>query len=142
MTACRPRRFESHSRGQTAIFVKRVLLCFVAFTLIAIPATHRSFAEDALEKNPPRVRAIINARIVLSPGQVIERGILIIKDGLIVEVGKNVTVPVDAAVIDAKGLTAYAGFIDAAAPGLIDAARTPKPTPGRKADFQRQALAA
>jgi imidazolonepropionase-like amidohydrolase len=90
----------------------------------------------------PRERAIVNVRIVVAPGRVIERGNIVVRDGLIAAVGKDVKVPPGADVIDANGLTAYAGFIDAASSELIDAAKVAKPAPGKKVDFTRAALAA
>jgi len=35
----------------------------------------------------PRVHAITNARVVVAPGQVIERGTVVMRDGIIVAVG-------------------------------------------------------
>ena len=71
--------------------------------------------------------AITNARIVTVSGPVIERGTVVIRNGLIAAVGAGVTPPPDARVIDGNGLTVY--------PGLIDASTTlgiprPTPTPG------------
>ncbi len=72
----------------------------------------------------PRAHAIVGARIVLSPGQVLERGTIVLRDGLISAVGAAVPVPADARVWEGEGLTVY--------PGLIDAYVTPAapPTPG------------
>src|SRR5687768_17773736 len=68
--------------------------------------------------------AITNARVVTVSGPVIERGTVVIRDGLIAAVGANVSAPPDARTIDGTGLTVY--------PGLIDASTTlaiPRPTP-------------
>jgi imidazolonepropionase-like amidohydrolase len=56
--------------------------------------------------------AITNARIVPVSGAVLEKGTVVIRDGLIAAVGANVTVPADARVIDGAGLTVYPGLID------------------------------
>ncbi|MCB0713350.1 MAG: amidohydrolase family protein [Ignavibacteriae bacterium] len=56
--------------------------------------------------------AISNVRIVVRPGQVIERGTVLMRDGLIESVGTDLIPPYDARVIDGTGLTVYAGFID------------------------------
>ncbi|HEX8708299.1 MAG TPA: amidohydrolase family protein [Pyrinomonadaceae bacterium] len=56
--------------------------------------------------------AITNARIVPVSGPVIERGTLLIRNGLIAGVGAQVGVPADARVIDGTGLTVYPGLID------------------------------
>lgn len=70
------------------------------------------FATDAPAASPG-VHAIVGARIVTAPGQVIERGTLVMRDGLIVAVGPDLAVPADARVWDGAGLTVYAGLIDA-----------------------------
>lgn len=71
--------------------------------------------------------AITNARIVPVSGPVIERGTVVVRDGLIAAVGATLNAPADARVIDGTGLTVY--------PGIIDANTTlgiprPSPTPG------------
>jgi imidazolonepropionase-like amidohydrolase len=61
----------------------------------------------------PRVHAIVGARIVTAPGKVIERGTIVMRDGVIEAVGANVTVPADARIWEGAGLTVSAGMIDA-----------------------------
>jgi imidazolonepropionase-like amidohydrolase len=57
--------------------------------------------------------AITSARIVTVSGATIERGTIVIRDGLIEAVGENVRVPADARLFDGTGLTIYPGFFDA-----------------------------
>lgn len=57
--------------------------------------------------------AITNARIVTVSGNVIEKGTIVIRNGLIESVGAGVKVPADAKVLDAEGHTVYPGLIDA-----------------------------
>ncbi len=61
----------------------------------------------------PTVYAIRDARAVISPGKVMEKATLVIRDGVIEDIGPGVKAPSDAVVIDGKGLTLYPGFIDA-----------------------------
>ncbi len=70
----------------------------------------------------PRVHAIVGARIVTAPGQVIPRGTIVMRDGLIVAVGANVAVPPDARIWPGDSLTVY--------PGLVDAFVMPADAPG------------
>ncbi len=56
--------------------------------------------------------AITNARIVTVSGATIERGTVVVRDGLIESVGANVNAPADAKVFDGNGLTVYPGFFD------------------------------
>lgn len=59
-----------------------------------------------------RTFAIENARIVQAPGRTIERGTVVVRDGLIEAVGAGVEVPFDAERIAGDSLIVYAGFID------------------------------
>ncbi len=56
--------------------------------------------------------AITNARIVTVSGATIDRGTIVVREGLIESVGANVTAPADAKVFDGNGLTVYPGFFD------------------------------
>lgn len=53
-----------------------------------------------------------NANITVSPGQ-IRFGSVLVRDGLIEQVGANIQAPYDAQVIDMDSMYIYAGFIDA-----------------------------
>src|SRR5215831_6620869 len=64
-------------------------------------------------RNVPNVYAITNARIVPVSGPAIDKGTVVIRDGLIAAVGANARAPSDARVIDGTGLTVYPGLIDA-----------------------------
>ena len=56
--------------------------------------------------------AFTNARILVAPGRVIEKGNLVIKQGKIVAVGPTVPLPKDAVVFDLQGKHIYPGLID------------------------------
>jgi imidazolonepropionase-like amidohydrolase len=56
--------------------------------------------------------AIRNAKIVPVSGPAIARGTVVVRNGLIQDVGANVTIPADAVVIDGEGLTVYPGLVD------------------------------
>ncbi|HEY6211122.1 MAG TPA: amidohydrolase family protein, partial [Vicinamibacterales bacterium] len=67
------------------------------------------------------VLAITNAKIVPVTTPTIDRGTIVVRDGVIEAVGANVSVPAGAQVIDAQGAEVYPGFIDASTPtGLAD----------------------
>lgn len=78
--------------------------------------------------------ALVNARIETVTKGTVERGTVLIRNGLIEAVGAMVTVPPDARVVDYAGRTIYPGFIDLTsslglpapaaprAPGSIEAA--------------------
>lgn len=60
-----------------------------------------------------RPTAITNARIVTMAGKTIDIGTILIRNGLIQEVGKIVKVPAGARIIDAKGGTVMPGLVSA-----------------------------
>ncbi|HDZ25908.1 MAG TPA: amidohydrolase, partial [Candidatus Aminicenantes bacterium] len=59
--------------------------------------------------------AIVNCKIIPVTGSPIEKGIIIIRDGLIESLGPQgkISIPEDAEIIKAEGLFAYPGLIDA-----------------------------
>jgi len=59
------------------------------------------------------ILAITNAKIVPVTRPAIDRGTIVVRDGIIENVGANVAVPAGARVIDAAGAEVYPGFIDA-----------------------------
>ncbi|HSI88378.1 MAG TPA: amidohydrolase family protein [Pyrinomonadaceae bacterium] len=83
--------------------------------------------------------AISNARIITVSGAAIDRGTVVIRDGLIEAVGANITPPADAKVFDAGGATVYPGFFDAGTNLGIQAPQRPAPGPGGQAGQAGQA---
>lgn len=81
------------------------------------------------QRNAIDTYAITNARIVTVTGPVIERGTVVIRNGLIAAVGANVNAPPDARVIDGSGLTVYPGLIDSYTNLALPEA-PPAPSPG------------
>ncbi|HTI49977.1 MAG TPA: amidohydrolase family protein, partial [Planctomycetaceae bacterium] len=112
------------------------LLCGTVGTNQAAPPPQRHPGFE------PRTFAIVKGRLVLSPEEELDQGTLVIRDGLIAAVGRDLPLPPDAEVIDATGLTVYPGFIDAASSALLDAEKIPAPAAARPIDFSRLALAA
>ena len=83
--------------------------------------------------------AITNARIVTATGPVIERGTVVIRNGLIAAVGSNVQVPADARTIDGAGLTVYPGLIDSyTSLAIPEPSPVPSPSPGLPGFLQAQ----
>jgi N-acetylglucosamine-6-phosphate deacetylase len=74
---------------------------------------------QGLRENTPRVHALMNARIIVAPGRVIEKGHVVVRDGSIEAVG-DVKPPDDARVWDLEGKTVYAGLIDAFSEMSVD----------------------
>ena len=72
--------------------------------LCAIPLAHAA---------RPRVYALTGGTIHVAPGRTLSGATLVLRDGLVEAVGKDVKIPADATTIDATGLSIYPGFIDA-----------------------------
>lgn len=90
----------------------------------------------------PRAIAITNATVIASPGLQIEQARVVIREGLIHSVGKDIPIPADAEVIDAHGLFVYPGFIDSGTNALINEQTPATPAPPATIDVSRFALAA
>jgi len=92
-----------------------VIAAATGLTLVKLNADTTTDARPAvgLRDNKPQVHALVNARIVTAPGLEISRGTVVLRDGMIVSVGAEVTVPADARVWDLAGKTIYPGLIDA-----------------------------
>ena len=74
-----------------------------------------------LRDNGTGFHALVGARVVTGPGQVIDSATVVIRNGLISAVGRNLKAPAGARVWDLKGQTIYPGFIDAHADLGMDA---------------------
>lgn len=59
------------------------------------------------------LQAIVGARIEIGDGRVLETGTVLMRDGIIAEVGPKVVIPPGTQILDGKGLTVFPGFIDA-----------------------------
>ncbi len=83
-------------------------------TAVSLRAQVSSVPVEGLRDASPRVHAITGARIVTAPGAVIERGTVVLREGVIVAVGAaaEVKIPADARVWPADGKTIYAGFVE------------------------------
>jgi hypothetical protein len=88
----------------------------------------------SLRAEVPSAIAIKDAHIVTVSGEDLARGTVVLRDGLIQDVGANVAIPADAWVIEAEGLTVYPGFIDGLSTwGLQAAAMAAQPASGAAA---------
>lgn len=109
---------------------KLLLSAFAAIGLFCVSSVHGQSI------------AITNARIVTVSGAAIEKGTVVVRDGLIEAVGANIRTPADAQVIDASGLTVYPGFIDSlSSAGLQARPATSGGGPGGGGQAAQQAAA-
>src|SRR5882757_6786877 len=96
----------------------------VAVTLLAACASLRAEVPSAV--------AIKDARVVTVSGEDLPKATVLLRDGLIQDVGAGLAIPRDAWVIEGAGLTVYPGFIDGLSRwGLAAAPATPVAPPPR-----------
>jgi imidazolonepropionase-like amidohydrolase len=92
-------------------------LFLYSFVLLFIPLfTFGQIVTDPLKDvyhNTHSCYALTNARIVISPTQMLNKGTLIVRDGYIENVGENIPVPDDATIIDIQQKYIYPSLIDA-----------------------------
>jgi len=69
--------------------------------------------------------AIKGVKLFTAAGAPIDNGTLVMRNGVIEEVGANVTAPADAVVIDGAGMNAYPGLIDMTNDAPIDTGEDP-----------------
>ena len=94
--------------------------CGVAF-VASLPAAEQSDVRHVIR----------DARIVTMAGPLLERGTIVMRDGLIEEVGATVAVPPEAVVIEGAGLTVYPGLIDMANATAVETPEAAAPTGAR-----------
>ena len=114
----------SPARPLRCALLASIGLSLSAFAALAQPPS--TVPPEGLRENTPAVHALVNARLVLSPGRTLEKGNVVIRDGAIVAVGASADVspPMDARVWDLSGKTIYPGLIDAYGEPNDGAART------------------
>lgn len=112
--------------------VARIVFSFFAAIATAtalLAADIDTAPPDGLRDGTPRVHAFVGGKIVVAPGHVIEKGVLVVRDGTIVAVGADVAIPADARRWDAAGTVIYPGLIDAYSEVEVDAAQLKQGAP-------------
>lgn len=99
--------------------------------LVLSAAAAISFATTTATAQSARPTAFTNARIHTVSGKTIENGTLVIKNGKIEAVGKDVVVPAGAKVVDATGKTIMPGLVSAWSSAGLSAPSRRSNTPQR-----------
>lgn len=108
--------------------------CAVALVSHAQPVT---FPVNGAPDNRHTVYAFTNAHIQVDAETVIDKGTMIVKDGLVVQTGANISVPKGAVVYDMQGKWIYPSFIDAySSYGMPEVKRAPW-SPGPRMESSR-----
>ncbi len=69
-------------------------------------------SDEGIQSRPATVALLKGGHVVISPERELDSADVLIRDGKIVEVAASITPPSDAEIIDCKGKTLYAAFID------------------------------
>jgi imidazolonepropionase-like amidohydrolase len=91
--------------------VSTILISIATLAVQAAPPT--TTPAPGLRDNTPQLHALTNARLVIAPDKIVERGTIVIRDGSIISAGEMVNIPRGAKVWDLSGKTIYPGLIDA-----------------------------
>ncbi len=93
------------------IFSKLILLLLVCGSALQ-SAAQQTFPVNGVADSRQGYYAFTNATIVSEAGSQLDGASMIIKEGKIVAVGKNISIPKDAFVVDCSGKYIYPSFID------------------------------
>jgi len=92
--------------------MKRILILLLLLPIAIASAQEYIPKNDGVKTPENGYVAFTGAKIFMAPGQVIDDGTLLIHKGKVAQVGKQVNIPENSAVIDLKGLSVYPSFID------------------------------
>ena len=103
--------------------ILRKLFASALLVLLAIPA-----GADGAPGSDRMAFALTGARVIVSPGKVVDPGVVVVRGGVIEAVGPagSTPIPADARVLDVKGQVVHAAFIDPYVPADRLAGKAPK----------------
>ncbi len=93
--------------------MKRLLLALGLFCIGTTLNAQEYFPQnDGVKSNNNNITAFTNAKIYVTPSQIIDNGTLLIQNGKVVQVGKAVNLPKNTVIVDVSGKSIYPSFID------------------------------
>ena len=113
--------------------MKKTLLLFLFLSTLIVQAQEYFPTNSGVKTTENTTVAFTNAKIYVTPTQIINKGTLLVKDGKVVSVGKNVKIPNGAKTVDLSGKTIYPSFIEVYSDFGVKA-----PTPQRGPNNVRQ----
>ncbi len=90
----------------------RIFTLFIAALLLPLNACAQTSPVNGIQDSSPSVHAFTNATVVVSPGETLENATIVVRGGVIDQVGTGIEPPADARVWNLEGKTIYPGFID------------------------------
>ena len=95
-------------------FVRSLLsLALLGAGSLGAQQSSRTEPVAGLRANGTGFHALVGARVVTAPGQVLDNATIVVRNGVITAVAAGAPAPAGARVWDLKGLTVYPGFVDA-----------------------------
>ncbi|WP_426094313.1 amidohydrolase family protein [Flavobacterium sp. DSR2-3-3] len=91
---------------------KILLLLFFSFLLPKTYAQEYFPNNESVQNKTSNFTAFTNAKIYVTPTQVIEKGTLLIQNGKVIGVGNNISIPKNCTTINLDGRSIYPSFID------------------------------
>ncbi len=117
----------------------RVRVFAAALLTLAAPLAYSQLAARQMPAAP--VYAIQGAKIVTGTAT-IEKGNLVMRDGLVEDVSATAPIPADAVVVDGAGMTVYPGLIDMTNTAAVETLRPAAPAPAAEAAVEAPAQGA
>lgn len=91
---------------------KILLLLFFSFLLPKTYAQEYFPNNESVQNKNTNFTAFTNAKIYVTPTQVVEKGTLLIQNGKVIGVGTNISIPKNCTTINLDGRSIYPSFID------------------------------
>ena len=113
--------------------MRKTLLSLVLLCSISIYSQEYFPENSGVKTTNTNYLAFKDARIIVSPTETINNGTLLIKNGKIIDVGTNITIPKNTTIVNLDGKSMYPSFIDAYSNFGIE---TPKRTNERSSSPQ------
>tara|TARA_R110002074_G_scaffold203432_10_gene371416 strand:+ start:1141 stop:4095 length:2955 start_codon:yes stop_codon:yes gene_type:complete len=115
--------------------MKKLIFALCLLWCSTILTAQEYFPENAgVKANNNNYTAFTNAKIYVTPTQIIEKGTLLIQHGKIVSASSTVSIPKNSIVIDLKGKSIYPSFIDIYSKFGVEQPKK-KPGSGRSAEY-------
>lgn len=92
--------------------IKKYLILMMLMCTISLVAQEHFPKNDGVKSENTNYTAFTNAKIYVTPTQIIDKGTLLIHDGKVVASGTTVNIPANAVIIDVSGKSIYPSFID------------------------------
>ncbi len=93
--------------------MKKSILLFLLYLIIPKIYSQEYFPNnESVQSKNNNFTAFTNAKIIVTPTQIIEKGTLLIQNGKVVSAGINSKIPKNCTIIDLNGKSIYPSFID------------------------------